>query len=288
MLTPQIELSTLATDFGLPRLFAKREDLHPLGSHKGRSIPVMIDEYIRRSEKKFSISSSGNAALAAARYVKEKNEEGLDLSLEIFIGEHVSGEKKSALVSLTDKDVKISEKERPLQALLEAVHRGARSLRQSTDDLALVGYESLAQELSEIPDLSAIFIATSSGTTAQALGEFFLKKENFPEIHIVQTSSCHPIAVVFDEREKIKETSTANAIADKVAHRREKVMSVIVRTKGFGWIVSNEEIKTAQDKLKSGNVSVSENGALSFAGLSRAVSVGRKFSGSVVCIIGGK
>ena len=34
--------------------------------------------------------------------------------------------------------------------------------------VALIGYESLAQELDEIQDLRAIFVATSSGTTAQA------------------------------------------------------------------------------------------------------------------------
>ncbi len=47
----------------------------------------MIDEYARRGEKKFSISSSGNAALAAARHIKEKNTVGAELSLEIFVGQ---------------------------------------------------------------------------------------------------------------------------------------------------------------------------------------------------------
>ncbi len=196
--------------------------------------------------------------------------------------------KKSTIVSLADENIKISEKEKPLKALLETIHLGAKSLRQSTDDLALVGYESLAKEISEIPNLSAIFVATSSGTTAESLGGFFLARKNPPEIHIVQTSSCHPMAVIFDERKYLSEKSTAGAIADKVAHRREKVMSVVAQTKGFGWIVSNEEIKMAEEKLAPFGVATTPNGALSLAGLVRAISAGRKFSGSVVCIIGGK
>ena len=283
-----MEYPELAKGLGVPKLFFKREDMHPLGSHKGRSIPHMIDTYAAQGKKKFSISSSGNAALAAARYIREKNAGGAGLSLDIFIGERVPADKKSELLSLADENIKVLEKERPLQALLETVKIGARSLRQSTDDTALIGYETLAEELSHIPDHKAVFVATSSGTTAEAIGEYFLKNHISAEIHIVQTSSCHPMAAIFDTRPIVKEISIANAIADKVAHRREKVMAIISQTKGFGWIVSNAEIKSAQEKLKSAGISATENGALSVAGLLRAVSEHRKFSGSVVCIIGGK
>ena len=288
MITPQIEIPKLAQFLNISRLFFKREDLHPLGSHKGRSIPLMIDKYASRGEKKFSISSSGNAALAAAKYIKEKNKAGASLSLEIFIGKNIPENKKTGLVSLADENIKVSEKERPLQALFETINLGSKSLRQSTDDLALVGYESLAKEIAETPDLSVIFIATSSGTTAEAIGGFFLARKNPPEIHIVQTSSCHPISEIFDNRPDLKEISIANSIADKVAHRKGKVVNIIKQTNGFGWIVSNKEIKLAKEKLETNNVFISENGALSFAGLCRAVSQGRKFEGAVVCIIGGK
>ena len=288
MITPQEEYPTLAQELGVPKIYLKREDMHPLGSHKGRSIPVMIDAYEKRGDKKFSISSSGNAAIAAAKYIQEKNKNSAGLSLEIFIGERISQEKKSALIALADENIKVSEKERPLQSLLETIKLGVRSLRQSTDDTALIGYETLAQELAEIPNLSAIFIATSSGTTAESLGGFFLARKNPPEIHIVQTSSCHPMSALFDTRENLKEISTASAITDKVAHRREHIMKIVSETKGSGWIVSNEDIKLAQNKLAPFGVAATPNGALSFAGLVRALSSGRKFSSAVVCIIGGK
>ena len=79
MITPQKSYPELADAVVLSAqphvssLYLKREDLHPYGSHKGRSIPVMIDHYLKEGKRHFAISSSGNAALAAAMYVKELN-----------------------------------------------------------------------------------------------------------------------------------------------------------------------------------------------------------------------
>ena len=69
--TPLEAYPKLAKAIGVNRLYFKREDLHPYGSHKGRSIPVMIDKYFKAGDRRFANSSSGNAALAAAKYIKE-------------------------------------------------------------------------------------------------------------------------------------------------------------------------------------------------------------------------
>jgi threonine dehydratase len=66
MVTPLEQQKKLAEVIGFSDLYFKREDLHPYGSHKGRSIPVMIDHYVASGDTTFAISSSGNAALAAA------------------------------------------------------------------------------------------------------------------------------------------------------------------------------------------------------------------------------
>src|ERR1035437_8229763 len=112
MLTPQKNYPNLAKALGVSSLYLKREDLHPYGSHKGRSIPVMIDHYVKDGKRHFAISSSGNAALAAAMYLKELNgknkalahnvsdkralvvvggaDQGLEnLKLEILVGNHI-------------------------------------------------------------------------------------------------------------------------------------------------------------------------------------------------------
>ena len=143
---------------------------------------------------------------------------------------------KKLIAIIEDPLIKLEQVENPKQSAFQMdKDNKAKNLRQSTDDAALEGYFELAQELDKIPDLSAIFIPTSSGTTAQALGEAFAKLSQKPQIHIVQTTACCPIASVIARseeratRQSISNTSTsiADAIVDHIAHRKEKVMEVI-------------------------------------------------------------
>lgn len=337
MITLQKSYPDLARAVGVSSLYLKREDLHPYGSHKGRSIPVMIDHYLKEGKRHFAISSSGNAALAAALYVKELNEnkkksKGEKIMLEILVGNKIPERKLNKLTDLADQNVSVMRFERPLQSLTQKTADGSiQSLRQSTDDIALVGYESLAEELEQIKDLQAIFLATSSGTTAQALAEYFLEKgggktpptttdpvrrdgqkpfsEGLPEekelvpggkahrqgkqaaveIHIVQTTSCHPMALEFVDSVPSEDQSSADAIVDTTARRKDTLIPLIQKTNGSGWIASNEEIRTAQELIeKNAKIKVSPNGALALAGLMQAVFTGREWDGNVVCVIGGE
>ena len=288
------------------RLFFKREDLHPLGSHKGRSIPHMIDVGIADGIRHFAISSSGNAALAAALYVQQLNEKHSNdsadssqfanpINLEIYVGKNIATSKLTKLQSFQNEYIRVSIHERPLQTLFARIQDPSiRGLRQSSDDIALVGYQSLAQELSPIPNLSAVFIGSSSGTTAQALAHYFAhhKATNTPagvEVHIVQTSSCHPISEAFsDTVEETSEVSIADAIVDKTALRKDALTALITKTGGSGWIVDNASIRAAQDLTKKyTGLSISTNSALSVAGVMNALYTGKKWTGSVVCIIAG-
>ena len=198
MKTPQLPAPALATALGVPEIYLKREDQHHFWSHKGRSIPHMIDEYRRQGVKHFVISSSGNAALAAVLAIQTHNQNSgkEPLSLSVFVGQKITDEKLRTLKAvIEDPLVSLSLVERPKQMAMQMEKKGtAKHLRQSTDDLALEGYRELAMELDHIPNLAAIFIPTSSGTTAQALGMYFKELAHRPQIHIVQTTSCHPIA----------------------------------------------------------------------------------------------
>src|ERR1035437_5593645 len=177
MITPQKSYPDLTRAVGVSSLYLEREDLHPYGSHKGRSIPVMIDHYLKEGKQHFAISSSGNAALAAALYIKKINEDATERTiLEILVGNKIPERKLNKLTDLADYNVSVIGFERPLQYLTQKTADGSiQSLRQSTDNIALVGYESLAEELEQIKNLQAVFVATSSGTTAQALAEYFIK-----------------------------------------------------------------------------------------------------------------
>ncbi len=294
MKTTQQSYHQLNNTLGL-EVYLKREDQHEFGSHKGRSIPHMIEHYIKKENKtSFVISSSGNAALSAIKYVRLHNRNNAEnpIKLTVFIGQKISPEKLMMLETEREEDTRITitQTERPKQSAMQMEKtETAKNLRQSTDDLALEGYFELAKELAHIPNLSAIFIPTSSGTTAQALGLEFEKLEKpKPQIHIVQTEHCHPMAEYFDEHFTHTESSLARAIVDTVAHRKEKVIEIIKKSNGSGWIVSNEEIQNAITLVEDTcETLISPNSALSIAGLQKALSKGWKFEGPVVCLITG-
>ncbi len=290
-ITPQESHAELGKALGLTDsavLYFKREDLHRYGSHKGRSIPYMIDEKLKLDCSHFAISSSGNAALASAMYVKELNEKRKEkITMEILVGKHINTSKLEKLESLKDENILLSIQDRPLQALFMKTQDPAiQSLRQSTDPLALVGYESLARELENIPELKAIFIGTSSGTTAQALAEYF--KDKGVEIHIIQSSSCHPMSNAFVKYDGDTTVSFADAIVDTVAPRKSAITSLISHSGGSGYIATNEEISSAIELVdKHAHIVISPNSALSVVGLMQAIYTGKSWNGSVVCMIMG-
>lgn len=299
MKTVQMPYAELARALGVKEVYLKREDQHKYGSHKGRSLPLMIKKYFKEENKtEFVISSSGNAALAAVEAVQAHNRNNdSKLRLTVFVGQNINPQKMKKLITIIeDPLIKLEQVENPKQSAFQMDKDGkAKNLRQSTDDAALEGYFELAEELDKIPNLSAIFIPTSSGTTAQALGESFAKLSQKPQIHIVQTTACCPIASVIspllpEERGAgVRwEQSLADAIVDHVAHRKEKVVEVIKNSHGSGWIVSDEEIKNAIKLVKETcNLAISPNSALSVAGLVKATQSGLNWPGAVVCLITG-
>jgi len=294
MITPQTEEKALAQALGTPSLYLKREDLHPYGSHKGRSIPYMIDRHISVGKNRFVISSSGNAALAAAIYVNKLANEGKEAYLRILVGENINKEKLALLKSHAKAPIiTIEQTERPLQTLKKYEDSGEASLRQSKDDMALVGYHELAKELAGIKDLEAVFVGMSSGTTIQGLHEGFKALGKEIKLFGIQTSSCHPIAEAFDadamEKDGAEEKSIADAIVDKSVPRREIILEVLKESKGGAYVVADETIAEAQSALKKySDIDATANGALGIAGLMKAVSKGKKFQGAVSCVITGK
>jgi len=295
MTTPQTKANRLARALGLRGvLYLKREDLHPLGSHKGRSIPAMIEHYQKLGLKDFCISSSGNAALAAARAIAAYNKKHVKaMTLVIFAGKKIDAAKLSALKRIAVKDANITVKkvDNPKQSAFRLGQKGeAQNLRQSTDDAALAGYAGLARELAKIKKLSAVFIPTSSGTAAQGLHIAFSQLGLNPQIHVVQTAAVHPIADYANGTRTLNAAySLASAIVDRIGHRKQEVAAAIHESKGAAWIAADDEIRDAMRLARrTQKISVSPNSALSLAGLSMAIKKGLAFGGPVVCILSGK
>src|SRR3989344_4990843 len=122
MITPQIKVNNLANEIKLQTdLYLKHEDMHPLGSHKGRSIPPMINKYVAQGVEHFVISSSGNAALAAALHIKELNrlKHFANYTLTIYVGEKIDEEKLRAIRTLCHSE----EVQRPKNPLNSDVKR---------------------------------------------------------------------------------------------------------------------------------------------------------------------
>lgn len=290
MITRHEAYPKLARSLEMKSIFFKREDLHPYGSHKGRSLPVMIDTYLETGVEHFAISSSGNAALASASHIEKLNKNRTNkIVLDILVGQRISTKKLHKLEQFKSQYIHITMHDRPLQTLFNIIKDPTiRALRQSTDDTALIGYHALAEELLEIPELQAVFIGTSSGTTVQALAEYFESHGKNIEVHAVQTSSCHPISDAFVDDETLDEQSIADAIVDHTALRKDTLIKLIEKTGGSAWIASNEQIITAQEIAKKDTgVVISTNSALSVAGLMQAVYTGKSWTGSVVCVICG-
>jgi threonine synthase len=301
MKTPQLPVNELGKKLGLTtELWFKREDLHHYQSHKGRAIPIMITEYSKRQGfKKFVISSSGNAALAALMSVQTNNKSRPNdpLELTIFVGQKISEKKLSLLKDqVTDSHITIKQVDDPKHAAVQTStqDKTTKLLRQSTDEIALRAYTDLARELGKIEGLSAVFIPSSSGTTAQGLHAGFKQLGINPQIHVVQTTSCHPLADSFYESQGIaappipQETSLAGAIVDQVAHRKIMVTESIKESNGYAWIINNKELSTCIETVKQTvHLTLSPNSALSVAALQKALAEKRTFNGPVLCLITG-
>lgn len=299
MKTPQLPSPKLRKKLNIENeVWLKYENKHHYGSHKGRSIPVMIDEYHKTGSNSFVISSSGNAALAAIRTVisHNKNKPNDPISLQIFVGLKIDKSKLENLKSEigSSKKIILDQVENAKQSAFSFEKSGAAKLiRGSTDSLAVIGYQSLASELSRIENLSAVFIPTSSGTTAEGLHAAFLTMNLNPEIHIVQTDTCHTLVSYFYSTENKPDLpvstspSLAGAIVDKIGFRKEAVKNAIKNSRGYGWIATNEDITEAITLANECGIGVSANSALSLIGLKKAILAGYKWKGPVVLLITG-
>lgn len=294
MKTQQVPVPELSTALGCNQeIWLKREDLHRHGSHKGRSIPPMIDEAARAGTRKFVISSSGNAALSAIISVQNHNKSKPSdpFSLEIFIGPNIDLKKQAKLTAAADANIKISQVPNPRQSAFQFEKtEGYCLLRQATSEIALRGYMDLAMELSKIENVSAVFVPTSSGTTAEGLFLGFQKLSLNPQMHIAQTQSCHPFvdAISGNVTPPSTEASLATAIVDKVGLRKDRVAEQVKTSGGAGWIITNNEITEAIALLKKiKDITISPTSALSVAALVQALKNHQVFTGPIVCLITG-
>ena len=140
--TPCTEAPSLAAELGLEKLWLKREDLNPTGSHKARGAAYQVSWAHGAGHRMVAISSSGNAAVAVAAYAALGG-----MRLAAFVAPGTPEPKVASMVRLGAHVFVAAEAITLADEVADLA--GIPNLRPSTHSLAVPGYESLGWELAD-------------------------------------------------------------------------------------------------------------------------------------------
>lgn len=282
--TPAVALPALAAEVGLDRLVVKREDLNPTGSHKARGVAFQVAALCWRMPgvRRAVISSSGNAALAAAAYSAAAG-----LRLAAFVAPTTPPAKVRRLVRL-GADVCLSAHALTLAAAVAERH-GIPNLRPSTDPLAVEGFQSIGWEIAGVePATDAVFAFVSSATSFVALGRAFARAGDvgatgrMPALHAVQGTGAHPVAGPFDPRPPQEARGRLGDRGARKTRRAGEAARWIARTGGGGWVITDAEADAAEARLLAHGIETSIEGAAALAAAIRAAARGGVRSATVL------
>jgi threonine synthase len=274
--TPAVEAPRLAERLGLERLVLKREDLNPTGSHKARGLAFQLA--VARMELPpgswVTISSSGNAAMAAAAYAALAQ-----LRLAAFIAPATPPAKVASLVRL---GATVFVTPRALSMAEElAISRRIPNLRPSTHAHAVEGFQSIGWEIVEtLAPVEALFTFVSSGTSFVALGRALQRAGEVtarpwaPALHAVQGTGAQPIAGLFDRRRVSEVRGRLGALGARKTRRAGEAKRWILATGGSGWVITDEEAAAAGALLADHGLETSLEGAAALAAAHRAARAG--------------
>jgi threonine synthase len=275
----------LSDGITLRRFIFKREDENPTGSHKARALAYQVSYYRAKGEKTLLISSSGNAAIAAADYCRL-----CGIRLIAFVSKNTP---RSKINEIKNAGQTVLFCEKPINfAKYAARIFNIQNLRPSHDDLSIEPYKSIAFELFDefSDDIDAVFIFPTSASSliGTARGYLQLRDElgvlkRAPKIIAVQTGGITSIAEQFVKKTGEAGTSAAGALGVKVTRRTEEAVEIIKKLAGTAVIVSSDEISEADAILKRYGIITSEEGAASFAGAIKLHDYK-----NVVCILSGR
>ena len=260
----------------------KREDQNPTGSLKDRGMAYLISKALSLGEKKFVLSSSGNAAISAVKYAQKAG-----LALKVFVSPRVD---KGKLEILKKAQADVLIEERPLtMAARFAKENSFYNLRPSINEFGHEGYKTLAFEIYQnIPDVSDIFIPVSSGVNFLGIYEGFNQIGGLPRFHLCQSSFIHPMAVNFDTKFQTEEKSLASSLVAKRSPLGDEIVKAVKISGGTGWIIENSQINEAQKILVKEGITTSNEGALALAAVTKAKRADWHLKKTVVLLTGKK
>lgn len=211
-------------------VYLKREDLNITGSAKDRAISYQIQNLISLGFDSAVLSSSGNAAISAAYYCQKYH-----IKLTVFVSNKINKNKLSLIKA------EIITSARPISdAFKYAKTNHSYLLRQSTDPVALVGYQQIALELvKQLPQITSIFVPVGSGTTLLGISQ---KLPAGVKIFAVQPASHCPIANHFDKDFTPEDITITDALSVKSLPLKDQVIAAIKKSHGSGIVIQNKDI----------------------------------------------
>lgn len=259
----------------------KREDENPSGSVKDRGISYQLNWAEKEGIRDLVISSSGNAAISAGYFCQK-----LGLKLFVFVSSKIN---KRKLAVIQDYPFRVFISRRPLSDSIKFTKKNNYyHLRSSTDPRGTIGYQIIADEiLGDRRRIDSIFIPVSGATTLAGVAEGFKANGFLPQLHAVQATAINTIAKNFDHDFTPTKTSLADALVAKYTPRKKQVIELVRESRGWGWVVNDEQILKADEWLKNQGISTSFEGAAALAGVWKASQKGWKL-GKVFCLLTGK
>lgn len=275
----------LGIALGIPSLRLKREDYSPTGSHKARYLGYLCSLLVARGVRQAVISSSGNAAIAAAAYAS------------------LGGIRLLSLVSPRTPRVKLERlrdysqltviSDHPVALLHHAVHNwGLADLRGSVNPLAPNAYRGIAQELLEEAELAGVFLFSSSGAAALGLSQGFaqlLEPAARPQVHVVEgTPGGELTRPWYSSGSRSPADSGLGDLGSRRSRLAPAVRRAVRQSGGRGWRVGASDLEEVLDLGNRHGLSTSWEGIGALAAMRQSFSeTGPGSGGSWVAILTG-
>jgi threonine dehydratase len=258
--TPIEADAALARWAGVERLWLKREDLNPTGSHKDRGAAAQVSACVSRGQRVAVISSSGNAALAAAAAGA-----GAGVTVVALLSP-LTEPGKVAEIRAAGARVVVTTKPINFTIRLSRVC-GWPDLRPSQSPEALAGFAGLGDELAaELEDGVALAGYASSGTTFEAVATALAGAGRRLPLHPVQAGLVNGLSREFG-RPGDGRRSIVGDLGVKVSGRAAQVVALVRQSGGQAWWVDDAAIGEAGGALAAGGYAVARECWAALAGL---------------------
>jgi threonine synthase len=283
--TPLEPAEALGADLGIPSLRLKREDHSPTGSHKARYLGYLCSVLVASGVRQAVISSSGNAAIAAAAYAT------------------LGGIRLLSLVSPRTPRVKLEQlrnypqltvlSDRPVALLHHAVQNwGLADLRGSVNPLAPNAYRGLAKELLEEAELAGVFLFSSSGAAALGLSQGFaqlLEPAARPQLHVVEGAPGGELTRPWYSSESHPQgDSRLGELGSRRSRLAPAVRRAVRESGGRGWRVGASELEEVRELGSRHGLGTSWEGIAALAAMRQSFSeAGPRRDGSWLAVLTG-